>query len=99
MEGDRILDETSSSHMHRWDNNRTGLSNASRADQHGEQASDNQSSEHLLHHHRLLSKAAYKGDDDGAESSRVQCRLSVLGMHLPHLGLSSRCFNACLFVM
>lgn len=31
-----------------------------RADQHGEQASDNQSGEHLLHHHRLLSETAAK---------------------------------------
>src|SRR6266481_6589524 len=99
MKSDRILDETSSPHMHRWYDNRTGLSNATRADQQDEQASDNQSSEHLLHHHRLLSKAAYKGRAGPAGSSRVQCRLSVLGMHLSHLGLSSCCFTICLFVM
>src|SRR6266702_7454787 len=54
MKGDRILDETQSPHMHRWDDNWAGLFNAARGDQYGEQTPNNQTSEQLLQHHCLL---------------------------------------------
>src|SRR5215469_4751390 len=78
MKSDRILDETDSSHMHRGDANGAGLSDATRADQHGEQATDNQSGERLLHHH-LLSRTAGRGRSDLGGSFLGQCRLSVFG--------------------
>src|ERR1700694_459494 len=63
--------------MHRWDGNRTGIFHPARGDQHGEQATDYQSSEHLLHHRRLLAKTASKGRTNPTENTPDLCESTL----------------------